>query len=1201
MNGKMRRVPTYYQDLIDIIAANPGHIIGSTACLGSFISQKILQWYNEEQPQDLYQQMQKWLKNIEDIFGKGNFFLETQPSTNKEQRIVNRTLLILSKELNIPIIITTDSHYTRKEDASIHKAFLNAQEGEREVDSFYATTYLMGTEELESLMIDFTEEDLQQSYKNILTIKNQCQDYSIKKPLRIPSLIWKEAKVKEINNIWYERIPYLKIFASSSFDGDIRLAKIIVDKLEETPKLQEKKIYDEINDNLRITWQSSEINKAHWSAYFLNLQKVIEVCWDAGTLVGPGRGSGVGFLLLYILDIIQINCLWETTQTYSWRFLNPERVSVLDVDVDIEGARRAQTLQGLRNYYGQDRIANVVTFKTEKSKSAIQTAARGLGIDVDTALYLSSLIPADRGQTRTLSQCYYGDEENDFKSIPLFVREMNNYPELWKVSQKIEGLICGVGEHAGGVILVDEPFTKSTALMKVPNGDIVTQFDLHDCEKCSLIKLDLLSVEALDKIHTCLDLLCEDNYIERESTLKKTYEKVIGIYNLEREDKKMWQMVWKHQVQSLFQMEQQSGIQGIALTKPESVDDLAVLNSVIRLMAQEKNAEQPLNKYARFKKDINLWYQEMRKYGLTSQEQKILEPIVKQSYGICESQEKFMKLVQMPECGGFDLTWADSLRKSIAKKNPKAFLKLQDEYFQKTKEKGLSKNLCNYVWNVLVSTSKGYGFNASHTLAYSLVGLQEMNLAYKYPLIFWNTACLITNSGSLEDASEEELVDIYAPEGQELSEGIKFIDLPDKSAKIRKTASTDYAKLAKAIGDTRAAGINVSLANINESSFGFKPDVKNNRILYGLKGMLNIGDDLINEIIAGRPYVNPKDFYYRINPKKQSMVSLIKGGAFDDMCDRKFLMAWYIWETCDKKSRLTLQNLPSIIKYGLLPESTPQQIMARRVYEFNRYLKAISKGKCREDCYLVDERATNFLIELNLEHLIKEMGTIILVKDWNKVYQNHMDVFRHWLGENKDQILNELNFKIFQEDWVKYAGEKGKDNYSAWEMETLCFYYHEHEMKNVNFAKYGCMDFFKMPEEPRVERTFPSKDGKEIRIYELKRICGTCIAKNKNKSTVTLLTTSGVVNVRFRKEYFALFDKQISARGADGVKHRIESSWFNRGSMIMVTGIRQGDDFVAKRYASTAGHTLYKISEILSNGDLLLQTERAKGELEDEE
>lgn len=211
----------------------------------------------------------------------------------------------------------------------------------------------------------------------------------------------------------------------------------------------------------------------------------------------------------------------------------------------------------------------------------------------------------------------------------------------------------------------------------------------------------------MDKIHTCLDLICDYGYVERKETLRETYENIIGIYNLERTDEKMWKMVWNHQIQSLFQMEQQSGVQGIALTHPKSVDELATLNSVIRLMPQEKGAEQPLNKYTRFKENISLWYDEMKEYGLTEDEMKILEPIVKQSYGICEAQERFMALVQIPECGGFDLTWADSLRRAIAKKSPKDFEKLEKEYFKTIEEKKLSKNLCNYVWRVLVCTSKG--------------------------------------------------------------------------------------------------------------------------------------------------------------------------------------------------------------------------------------------------------------------------------------------------------------------------------------------------------------------------------------------------------------------------------------------------------------------------------------------------------------
>ncbi len=480
--GKMARRPTYYQDLIDIIGANPGHVVGSTACLGGFLDNKLLQ-YNENPDPELWNNILGWCLSMQSIFGEGNFLLELQPSKYKEQKIANKGLLKLSEELDIPYIITTDSHYARPEDAPIHEAFLNAQEGEREVKSFYATTYLMSGNELNEFI---EEEIIAKANETIAEVAARAQDYSLMKPLVIPSLVWNEPTLKTIPDVYFKRIPSLKKFVESSFNGDNVLARAIVEKLESDARLQTQKIYDEVEINLQMTWESSEVNNAHWSAYFLNLQKIIEVCWNSGTLVGCGRGSGVGFILLYLLDIIQINPLWETTKLYPWRFLNPSRVSVLDIDTDIEGGRRAQTLQALRDFYGQDRVSNVITFRTEKSKSALQTAARGLGIDVDISLYLASLVPVDRGIARTLKQCYYGDEENGFKPVPEFVRQMKLYPELWSVAQRIEGLVCGIGEHAGGVIFVDEPFTKSTALMRVPNGDVVTQFDLHDSEDVSL-------------------------------------------------------------------------------------------------------------------------------------------------------------------------------------------------------------------------------------------------------------------------------------------------------------------------------------------------------------------------------------------------------------------------------------------------------------------------------------------------------------------------------------------------------------------------------------------------------------------------------------------------------------------------------------------------------------------------------------------
>ena len=865
---RMRRVPTYYQDLIDIIAKNPGHVIGSTACLGGFIPTKILEYRNTFD-NNLMKMIKQWLQSMYKLFN-GDFYLELQPSNNEDQKYVNATLLELSKELNIKYIITTDSHYLKKEDASIHKAYLNSQDGDREVDAFYATTYMMSTEELESYLTELTEEQIQTAYENILEIKNKCEDYSLLKPLKIPELIWKTYSYDEyLRNKYCNLIPNLKTFYESDYKGDQELAKAIVNKIESDKRLQTQEIYNAVAECLDMTWISSEVNKTHWSAYYLNLQNIIDTCWEAGSIVGPGRGSGVGFILLYLLDITQINPLWETVRTYPWRFLNPARVSVLDVDFDIEGGRRAQVLDKFREVYGEDRIANVITFGTEKSKSAILTAARGLGIDVDEAQYIASLIPADRGLLRTLKQCYYGDKDNGFSPIPLFIKEMDSRPELWQVAQKIEGLVCRSGIHAGGVIFVDEPFTNSTALMRAPDGTIVTAFDLHDAEAVSLIKYDALSVEAEDKLHTCIDLLVNAGLVEPGNNLKETYEKVIGVYNLERDDINMWKMVWDHKILSLFQMEKQSGIQGIALTKPQSVEDLAHLNSVIRLMAQEKGAEQPLNKFARFKNNIELWFAEMRQYGLTTEEIEILKPYVIGSYGIAESQECFMQLVQIPECGGFDLNFADRLRKSIAKKNPVEYEAITKEYFEKTTEKGLSKNLCNYVWNVLVATSRGYGFNLSHTLAYSLVALQEMNIAYRYPLIYWNCACLITDSGAIENPKDDE---------------------EDGEPKDKKEQNTNYDKIAKAIGKMRDAGVNINIVDINKSADSLVPDAENNTIWFGLKDMLRIGDDLIDTIIKNRPYSSIKDFYNRVHPNKTAMISLIKGGAFDSLMDRKECM-----------------------------------------------------------------------------------------------------------------------------------------------------------------------------------------------------------------------------------------------------------------------------------------------------------------------
>lgn len=432
-------------------------------------------------------------------------------------------------------------------------------------------------------------------------------------------------------------------------------------------------------------------------------------------------------------------------------------------------------------------------------------------------------------------------------------------------------------------------------------------------------------------------------------------------------------------------------------------------------------------------------------------------------------------------------------------------------------------------------------------------------LATDFDSIYWNTACLIVNSGAVD---------------------------PDKKA------STDYGKIAKAIGDIRSSGIKVSLADINKSEYGFIPDVDNNEILFGLKGLQNVGDDVVKVIIENRPYVSFEDFITRVNPNKQTVLSLIKGGAFDKFEDRRRLMVKYIYRTSDLKRRLTLQNFNGLVQNELIPQELNFE---KSIYYFTKYLKAACKAS--NDRYLLDANAQKFYFEHFDTVTIEDGNYYISIKEWDKTYKKIMDKVRDWLGVNQETVLKALNEKLFFDNWNKYCGN---GNISAWEMEALCFYYHEHELSHINMEKYGISHFVDLPTEPEVDYYFHRKNA-NIPIYKIDKIVGTCIAKNKNKSNISLLTADGVVTVKFRKEYFALFDKQISQVQENGKKKVIEKSWFKRGNMLMIQGIRRDDNFIAKKYAKTPGHQLYKIISIDEQGEIILQGERKQGDYEESE
>jgi len=431
----------------------------------------------------------------------------------------------------------------------------------------------------------------------------------------------------------------------------------------------------------------------------------------------------------------------------------------------------------------------------------------------------------------------------------------------------------------------------------------------------------------------------------------------------------------------------------------------------------------------------------------------------------------------------------------------------------------------------------------------------------------------------LEDNSEEEIVDIYQSEYQDLQEGVTFEDLPDRSGKIRKTSSTDYGKMAKALGEIIGAGIKISLVDINKSDYGFKPDVENNQILFGMKALGNVGEPIIEQIKAGRPYSSFKDFLSRTNINKTAMINLIKGGAFDNLEKswipheevRKLIMAYYLSLTSDPKKKLTLQNFNGLLQNNLVPDTLDFE---KKVFYFNKYLKDY---KWKDYYYIPHNHAMDFYSNHFDMDLIDIQNNVYLIKqkDWDKIYKKIMENVRIWLTNNQEQVLKELNTKLFKTEWEKYA----TGSLSAWEMSALCFYYHEHELKHIDKQKYGIRNFDNLSSTPEVEYFF-NRNGKQIPIYKLCRIAGTVIGKNDTRHSVTLLTTDGVINVKFTRDYYAMFNRQISEVDESGVKKVKEKGWFTRGTKLLINGYRRDDTFVAKKYKSTGGHTLYKITDV---------------------
>ena len=1196
----MERVVTTYEDLEEIVSKYPNSLIATSACLGGELSSTVdalnmaEACFDSGKAQAEHNHIVEFLLWCKDLFGT-DFYIECAPGKSREQINVNKRLSKISTAFNIPIVIGTDAHYLKKEDRYVHKAYLTSKHGEREVDDFYEYSYLQSEDEIrDNLSVSFTEIEVENMFVNSMEIHSKIENYSLLHKQRIPKVEVKDYPKIIMDPLPATRFPTLSLLYNSDDKVERYWVNECINKLEELD-LENFDYLDRLEEEARVKKIISEKLETNMFAYPVTLQHYVDLFWECGSVVGAGRGSSCSGLNHYLLGITQLDPIqWNLP---FWRYLNDERVELGDIDLDLCPSKRPLILQKIKEERGRgfdasiDRLSRenlgctlIATFGTETAKSAILTACRGYcsedypdGIDVDTAQYLSSLVPQERGFLWSISDVLYGDKEKGRKPIKPFINEVSNYPRLTEIMLSIEGLVNKRSSHASGVILFDEDPYEFGSFMRTPKGEVITAYDLHTAEAAGMTKYDFLVTEVQDKITQAIKFLQEDGLLESDLSLREIYNKYFHPSVLPIEEDKYWKALANNQVLNCFQFDSDVGSQAAKKIRPHSILELADANGLMRLMTSEKGEETPMEKYIRFKNNINLWYQEMNDFGLTEEEQNTLKPYFLKSHGVPPSQEQMMQMLMDPNICGFSLADANAARKIVGKKQMAKIPALQKQVLDQAK----SPCLGHYVWKCGIGPQMGYSFSIIHALAYSFIGFQTIYLATNWNPIYWNTACLVVNSGSLEE-DEEEIVSLYEPEDWE---NATYEDLPDGSGKKKKERAADYSKVAKALGETIVAGIKVSLVNINKSEYSFKPDAERNEILFGMKALSNVGGEVIEQIKAGRPYINFTDFMNRCPLKKTAMISLIKGGAFDSLetewakelntHPRYLIMAYYLSKVSEPKSRLTLQNFSGLIKKGLVPESLELQ---KKIYNFNKYLKANQKvGKH----YVFNDVCLDFYSQhFSSEQLDVINGyTCILQTKWDKIYQTCMDSARDWLKINQEQTLKEFNTLLFMEQWEKYA----KGNLSSWEMEALCFYYHEHELANVDHFKYGISNFFALLPQPTVEKYF-KRNGKDIPIYHTHKIIGTVISKNDSKAIVTLLTPNGVVDVKFTKEYYAMFARQISEKQEDGTKKIVEKGWMTRGTKLMVTGMRRDDQFVAKTYSHTPTHQIYKITNLTNGG-----------------
>lgn len=768
----------YYKPRVDKELLRQHHegLICLSACIAGEVPDKI----RKDNMAGAEEALQEYL----DIFGRENYFIEIQNHGLEDEQAANKGLIQLARKYGLGLVATNDAHYLRREDSEFHDILLCIQ--------------------------------MNKSINDPSRMRFDSDDYYLKSPTEMaalfpdyPDAIANAGKIAARCHVDFDfehrHLPNFPLPPGMTDEGYLR-------KLcEERISSRYPQITEEIRD--RLEYELGVIHSMGFDSYFLIVWDFINYAKEQGIAVGPGRGSAAGSIVAYTLGITDIDPL-EYALLFE-RFLNPERVTMPDIDVDFCYVRREEVIEYVKRRYGEDHVAQIATFGTLAAKGALRDVGRAIDMSISDVTQVTKLIPAELGITIDKAM-------KDVKELRQMYEESSDVRRLIDLAKGVEGLHRHSSTHAAGIVIARNPLTDYLPVF-VSDGTLVTQYDKDHVEELGLLKMDFLGLRTLTVLADAVE------------NIEHSRGEKIDINKIPLVDEKTAKMLCAGQTGAVFQMESSGMTALVKDLHPEGFVDLIPTVALYRPGPLGSGMVEDFIKGRAGKKQVEYMHP-------------LLEPILKETFGVVLYQEQVMQIVQV--LAGFSLGQADLLRRAMGKKKHSILMAQKENFLKGTKERGIDDKLAQHIFDLLTHFAD-YGFNKSHSAAYGYVAWQTAYLKAHYPAEFM--AAMLT---SVMDTNDK--VGVY-------------------------------------IEQCRRMGIKILPPDINASYTAFSVDGES--IRFGLAAVKNVGEAAIAGIVKEReqsgPFKDMMDFCSRIDSRvvnRRVLESLIKCGALDSFGNKRSQM-----------------------------------------------------------------------------------------------------------------------------------------------------------------------------------------------------------------------------------------------------------------------------------------------------------------------